>query len=74
MLRRKILLLSNPSLFESETIFSQKIFSERKKKIAQDLCPATLRSSVVQWSAKIAGRQPQLKPLNTLQCLQNERQ
>ena len=28
-----------------------------------DLCPATLRSSVVQWSVKIEGQQPKLKPL-----------
>ena len=28
-----------------------------------DLCAATFKSFVVQWSAKIAGRQPQLKPL-----------
>ena len=28
-----------------------------------DLCPATFRSFVVQWSAKIASRRPQLKPL-----------
>ena len=39
MLRRKIVLLSNLSLFESETI-------------------------VIQWSAKVAGRQPQMKPLS----------
>ena len=31
ILRRKILSLSNLSLFESETIFSQKIISKRKK-------------------------------------------
>ena len=31
MLGRKILLLSNLSLFESETMFSRKIISERKK-------------------------------------------
>ena len=31
MLQRKILSLSNLSLFESETIFSRKIISERKK-------------------------------------------
>ena len=31
MLRRKILSLSNLSLFESKTIFSQKIISGRKK-------------------------------------------
>ena len=31
MLGRKILLLLNLSLFESETIFSGKIISERKK-------------------------------------------
>ena len=28
-----------------------------------DLCPVTFKSFVVQWSAKIADRQPQLKPL-----------
>ena len=28
-----------------------------------DLCPVTFRSFVVQWSAKIAGCWPQLKPL-----------
>ena len=31
MLQRSILSLSNLSLFESETIFSRKIISERKK-------------------------------------------
>ena len=31
MLQKKILLLSNLSLFESETIISRKIISERKK-------------------------------------------
>ena len=30
-----------------------------------DLCPVTFKSFVVQWSVKIAGRRPQLKPLNT---------
>ena len=38
MLQRKILSLSNLSLFESETIFSWKIISE-KKIIVLDLCP-----------------------------------
>ena len=33
MLQRKILSLSNLSLFESETIFSRKIISERKAKL-----------------------------------------
>ena len=33
MLWRKILSLSNLSLFESETVFSRKIISERKKYI-----------------------------------------
>ena len=33
MLQRKILSLSNLSLFESESIFSWKIISERKNKI-----------------------------------------
>ena len=28
-----------------------------------DLCPATFRSFVVQWEVKIAGCQPQMKPL-----------
>ena len=78
MLWRKILSLSNLSLFESETIFSWKINSERKKWIiVMDLCLATFRSFVVQWSAKIAGHRSQLKPLvrdwvkrtnNTLKC------
>ena len=64
MLQRKILSLSNLSLFESETIFSRKIISERKKQIiAMDLCPATFRSFAVQWQTNIAGRWPQLKPL-----------
>ena len=56
MLWRKILSLSNLSLFESETIFSRKI-------IVMDLCPATFRSFVVQCLAKIVGCWPQLKPL-----------
>ena len=43
MLQRKILSLSNLSLFESETIFSWKNISERKKLIiVMDLCLATL--------------------------------
>ena len=66
MLRKKILSLSNLSLFESETIFSRKIISERKKIVVKDLCPATFRSFVVQWSAKITGCWPQLKPLNNI--------
>ena len=41
-LRRKMLPLSNLSLFESQTIFLRKIISERKKEIiAMDLCPTT---------------------------------
>ena len=63
-LQRKMLSLSNLSLFESQTIFLRKIISERKKEIiVMDLCPTTVRSFVVQWSAKIACRRPQLKPL-----------
>ena len=31
MIRRKVLSLANLSLFESETIFSRKIISEKKK-------------------------------------------
>ena len=62
MLQRKILASSNLSLFESETIFPRKIISERKI-IVMDLCPATFRSFAVQWSANIAGRWPQMKPL-----------
>ena len=65
LLSEKILSLSNLSLFESETMFSRKIISERKKLIiVMNLCPATFRSIVVQWSAKIVGRRPQLKPLS----------
>ena len=61
MLRGKIL-LSNLSLFENETIFSQKITSERKKyMIVMNLCQATFRSFVVQWSTNIASRQTELK-------------
>ena len=62
LLRRKILSLSNISLFESETIFSRKVISD-KKVIVMALCPATFRSFMVQWLAKIAGRQPQMKTL-----------
>ena len=62
MLQRKILSLSNLSLFESETIFSWKIISE-KKYIVVDLCPVTFKSFVIQWSAKITLRRPQLKTL-----------
>ena len=64
MLRRKILSLSNLSLFESETIFLFKNIPERKKLIiAMDLCLVTFKLFVVQWSAKIASRRPQLEPL-----------
>ena len=62
MLRRKILSLQYLSLFESETIFSQKYISDRKKIIVMDLCLTTFKSFVVQWSAQIAGCQPKLKP------------
>ena len=34
-----------------------------KKVIAMALCPATFRSFMVQWLAKIAGRRPQMKTL-----------
>ena len=67
MLQTRMLSLSNLSLFESETIFSAKIISERKKYIiVMDLCPATFRLFVVQWSAKIASRRSQLKPLHSV--------
>ena len=36
-----------------------------------DLCLATFRPFVVQWLAKITGRQPQLKPLLLNICLYN---
>ena len=45
--------------------FHEKLFQEEKKKIiVMDLCRATFRSFVIQWSAKIAGRWSQLKPLD----------
>ena len=56
-LSKKILSISNLSLFESETIFSRRIISEKKKIIIRNLCLATFRSFVIQWSAKIVGRQ-----------------
>ena len=34
-----------------------------------NLCPATFRSFVVHWSAKIAGRWSQLKPLCIVMCM-----
>ena len=68
MLRRKTISLSNLSLFEGETIFSRKIILERKKNYVMDLWLATLRSFVVQWSAKITGHRPQLKPLPITHC------
>ena len=40
-LLKKISSLSNLSLFESETIFSRKIFSERKKIILMNLLRRT---------------------------------
>ena len=52
---KKILSLSNISLFESETIFSRKVISH-KKVIVMALYPANFRSFMVQWLAKIAGR------------------
>ena len=36
---------------------------KRYVRAVMDLCPATFRSFVVQWSTKIAGLRPQLKPL-----------
>ena len=45
-LSKKILPLSNLSLFENETIFLGKIISERKKIIVMNLCSATFRSFV----------------------------
>ena len=39
--------------------FHEKLF-QKKKIIVMNLCPATLRSFVVQWSSKIAGHRPQL--------------
>ena len=61
MLQRKILSLSILLLLESETIFSRKIISEQV--IVMDLCPTTFRSFAFQWSTKIPGHRPQLKPL-----------
>ena len=68
MLQRKTISLSNLSLFEGETIFLQKIILERKKNYVMDLCLVTLRSFVVQWSVKITGHRPQLKPLPITHC------
>ena len=56
MSQRKILPLSNLTLFESETIFSRKIISEGKNELL-------LWSFVVQWLVKIVSRRPHLKPL-----------
>ena len=62
--RKKNLIIINLSLLESETIFSRKIISVRKKKkLLLWIYAATFKSFVVQWSAKITGRWPQLKPL-----------
>ena len=66
MLRKKVLLLSNLSLFVLS--FDEKLFQKEKKKFVMGLCPATFRSFVVQLSAKFAGRRPQLKPLVIDQC------
>ena len=64
MLQRKILSLSNLSLIKSETIFSRKIIPGRKKQIiVMNLYLAIFRLFVVQWSAKLLGCQPQMKPL-----------
>ena len=47
-----------------KTSFHKKLFQKVKKYIiVMDLCLVTFRSFVLQWSAKIAGHQPQLKPL-----------
>ena len=61
MLQSKTSSLSNLPLFQSETIFSRKIISERKKYM--DLYSATFWSFAVQWTAKITSYQPQLKLL-----------
>ena len=49
--------------FKVKTSFHEKLF-QKKKIIVMDLCPPTFRSFVVQWSTKIAGCHPKLKPLN----------
>ena len=43
MLQRKILSLSNLSLFESETIFSRKIISERKNTLFYRFIPSVFQ-------------------------------
>ena len=43
--------------------FHEKLIQTEKHIIVVDLCPVTFKSFVIQWSAKIAGRRPQLKPL-----------
>ena len=40
MIRRKVLSLANLSLFESETIFSRKIISEKKKNYCYGFMPS----------------------------------
>ena len=42
--------------------FHEKLFL-KEKNIVIDLCQATFRSFTVEWSAKIPGLRPQLKPL-----------
>ena len=65
MLWRKILSLLNLSLFESETIFSRKIISERKNKF---LWIYARQLSGHLWLDKIASLWPQLKPLDDYYC------
>ena len=48
-------------------LFTKNYFG-KKKNYVMDSCLATLRSFVVQWSTKITGHRPQLKPLPITHC------
>ena len=59
------ILFSSLSLFESETIFLQKLFQKEKK--SKNYCygfmSGKFQAFVIRWSAEIAGCWSQLKPL-----------
>ena len=57
------LLWNNDKCYEEKSYHYQIYYCLKVKNIVIDLCQATFRSFTVEWSAKIPGLRPQLKPL-----------
>ena len=63
--KKNLIVIKSTIVWKWNFLFMENYFRKKKINIVMDLCPVTFRSFVFQWLAKIAGPQPQLKPLMT---------